>query len=276
MAPADFFSLTRRRILHGLAALPLGPLLAGCSSDLPPVSAPAGPPWATGGTAAMRGGYRDPFADGPGATCALTCSAILGPCYARTEVRRDMSEGHTGLPTRLAFRIVDEACRPLPNASVDVWHAAPEGTYSGEDADDFCTGEDKAARAARWFRGVQPTDANGRADLDTCFPGWYPGRAVHIHLTVRVGDVDSVTTQLYFDDVLCDQILTSQPFYAERGPRDTRNTSDGLIAPDAVAAYSFQTERTPEGALLAWKTLVVRTSAPTSCEVPGPRRSGRG
>ncbi|WP_426752119.1 hypothetical protein [Myxococcus sp. Y35] len=47
-------------------------------------------------------------------------------------------------------------------------------------ASDFCTSGDAEARAARWFRGVQTTDANGRVNFDTCFPGWYSSRTIHI------------------------------------------------------------------------------------------------
>jgi hypothetical protein len=74
--------------------------------------------WATGGTKSMTGNYPDPFAMGVGNVCMLTCSSILGPCYAKTLERRDMSEGHDGLPVRLSFLILDEACKPLPGVSI--------------------------------------------------------------------------------------------------------------------------------------------------------------
>ena len=174
--------ITRRGLLRGiglsLAAVPLGKLLIACGgseSDGVTGDTDAGTTdpgvWATGGTAAMTAvaSYPDPFAAGLGAVCNLTCESTLGPCYATTLERRDISEGHDGLPVRLAFLVVDETCKPIPGATVDIWHAAPEGLYSGEDASDFCTSGDAVARAARWFRGVQTTDANGRADFDTCF-----------------------------------------------------------------------------------------------------------
>src|SRR4051794_41121421 len=72
--------------------------------------------WATGGTASMSGTYPDPFAAGIGTTCSLTCSATIGPCYAQTIERADISEGRAGLPVRLSFLVVDEACKPVANA----------------------------------------------------------------------------------------------------------------------------------------------------------------
>jgi protocatechuate 3,4-dioxygenase beta subunit len=218
----------------------------------------------------MTGNYPDPFTAGLGSSCALTCAATLGPCYAATLERMDISEGHDGLPVRLAFLVVDESCNPISGASVDIWHAAPEGLYSGDDASDFCTSGDATARAARWFRGTQTTDAKGRADFNTCFPGWYSSRTIHIHFTIRIDGTEYVTSQLFFDDALDDDIVNTQPLYNARGSRDTTNQNDTVISASLVADYLFQTARMSDGAMLAWKTLIIRSStASTLCNVPG-------
>jgi protocatechuate 3,4-dioxygenase beta subunit len=223
--------------------------------------------WATGGTKVMTGTYADPFTAGTGTTCELYCQSTLGPCYAKTEERKDISEGHDGLPVRLAFLVVDDACKPIAGASVDIWHCGPEGLYSGDDASDFCTSGDATAKAARWFRGVQTTDADGRVDFDTCFPGWYSGRAIHIHFIIRIGDTASVTSQLYFEDSLNDDILNTQALYNTRGERDTRNTADNIVDQGQLGDFTLQTRKMTDGALLAWKTLIVRSSTGTSlCE----------
>lgn len=278
--------LTRRRVLQGIgtavAAAPLAHLMA-CSSNgaarpgwdaaAPDAGAETG--WATGGTASMSGDYPEPF-DGEalGPACVLTCAQILGPCYTATLVRKDISEGHHGLPMRLALRVVNEACQPIEGAEVDVWHTLPEGVYSGADADPFCTQDDPYAESGRFFRGVQVTDASGRVDFDSCFPGWYPGRSIHVHFTIRIGGVEHVTSQLYFDDALGDEIIATQPHYRDRGPRDTNNTNDGVISATAVADYILAGEQMPDGALLAWKTLVIRSSLDTDlCRAP--RRARR-
>jgi protocatechuate 3,4-dioxygenase beta subunit len=36
-----------------------------------------------------------------------------------------------------------------------------------------------------FLRGRQRTDSNGMVAFHTIYPGWYPGRTVHIHLTVH-------------------------------------------------------------------------------------------
>lgn len=259
--------MTRRTVLSGIGlafvTAPLGQLLA-CSSD-DKGSGTGAAAWAIGGTAAMTAAstYPDPFASGLGTTCKLTCEQILGPCYAVTLKRKDISEGQKGLPVRLALLVVDESCKPIQGATVDIWHTGPNGLYSGEDASTFCTHDDAEAVAGKWFRGVQTTDAKGRVDFDTCFPGWYGGRALHIHFTIKIGEVEYVSSQFYFEDALGDEIMKSQALYSSRGERDTKNTNDLVIKPELLADATLQTKRMSDGAMLAWKAIVIRSSVDT-------------
>jgi protocatechuate 3,4-dioxygenase beta subunit len=83
-----------------------------------------------------------------------------------------------------------------------------------------------------FLRGYQMTDENGTARFATIYPGWYQGRAVHIHFKIRT-DPESeqgyeFTSQLYFDDALTDQVHAQAP-YAEKGERDLRNDDDGIF-----------------------------------------------
>jgi protocatechuate 3,4-dioxygenase beta subunit len=58
-------------------------------------------------------------------------------------------------------------------------------------------------RGKKFLRGYQTTDANGVAEFLTIYPGWYPGRAVHIHFKIR-NDPASRRAQeffaVYFDE----------------------------------------------------------------------------
>ncbi|WP_224366713.1 dioxygenase family protein [Hyalangium versicolor] len=264
--------LTRRKLLYGMgvtaAAVPLVKLLAACGSSddgTPGMDDIVDPgAWAIGGTQSMTAlkDYPNPFVTGLGAVCAVTCETMLGPCYAVTLEREDISEGESGLPARLAFLIVDEACKPIQGATVDIWHCGPDGLYSGDDSSDVCTFGDARARAARWYRGVQTTDKNGRVNFNTCFPGWYRGRTIHIHLTVRLANQEYVTTQLIFDDALANEIVATQPLYDTRGQRDTTNSTD-IVVSQSGSDHVFETRRMADGALLAWKTLVIRSSLST-------------
>ncbi len=219
------------------------------------------PGWATGGTDAMiePGAYPDPFAAG-GTACELFCEMTLGPCFGESPVRRDISEGYPGVPMRLALRLVDaDGCTPVEGAEVDVWHCSMIGLYSGDDVIDFCTTGDADARSHRFFRGTQTSDADGRVIFDTCFPGWYPGRAVHVHFRVRRGGEQFVVSQVFFPSDLVEEIFGTVEGYVEAGQPDTPNERDGFLPRDQDP-FLVTVARMDDGAMLASKTIALRSS----------------
>jgi protocatechuate 3,4-dioxygenase beta subunit len=223
----------------------------------------AGPgvPWASGGTQSMTGGYPNPFDVGMGGTpCTLYPSQTLGPCYARMPaMREDISDGMAGLPLRLSFLVVrGTACMPVADANVDIWHSGVDGIYSAFATGSICNPSTMDVRQEMFCRGHGTTNAAGRVDFSTIFPGWYSGRAVHIHFTVRIGASEEVTSQLYFDDDLVTEIQ-SQGEYAARGMRSTTNDADftfrsGGASPEEVL---MSTAKRPDGVLHAWKVLAI-------------------
>jgi protocatechuate 3,4-dioxygenase beta subunit len=78
----------------------------------------------------------------------------------------------------------------------------------------------------KFLRGYQLTDASGLALFTTVYPGWYSGRAVHIHFKIRSGGLE-FTSQLYFDESLTDQVHSQSP-YNGKGRRNTLNSQDGI------------------------------------------------
>jgi protocatechuate 3,4-dioxygenase beta subunit len=195
-----------------------------------------------------------------------------GPCYdSASTVRQDISDGQNGLPMRLALRILDSNCNPVSGASIDVWHTSAVGKYSGDDTANenvaFCTGNDSDYTSHLYFRGRQTTDASGKAYFDSCFPGWYSSRTIHVHLTIRVRGTAYLTTQLFFTDALDNSIIGSEPLYDARGSRDTTNSTDTVLPKSAATAanYIFDTAQMTDGAMLAWKTVILRTAAQASC-----------
>jgi hypothetical protein len=113
--------------------------------------------------------------------------------------------------------------------------------------------------ALKFCRGVQTTDANGRVNFSSVIPGWYQGRAVHIHFTVRLNGQEFVTGQLFFDDALLDEI-EKQVDYQARGTRDTRNTQDGVLPAADPSPYILSAAKRADGALQAWKMIAIRSS----------------
>jgi protocatechuate 3,4-dioxygenase beta subunit len=79
-----------------------------------------------------------------------------------------------------------------------------------------------------FLRGIQRTDRNGLALFRTIYPGWYPGRTVHVHLKVYLGGQTVHTGQLFFPDTLTDAVYTGSP-YSQRPGRDTRNATDSIF-----------------------------------------------
>lgn len=211
--------------------------------------------WASGGTAAMTDSdsYPNPFV--VPASCALFTSSTLGPCFASSPVRRDVSEGEAGLPVRLALQILDADCAVIEGAHVDIWHTGNSGLYS-EGPIEFCTDGDAEAEAAMYFRGAQVTDADGQVAFDTCFPGWYVSRAIHIHFQVFMPGGGSATkiSQLYFDPDLTRDIFASHVDYAEFGQPAVTNAGDSIYASVGEAGI-LETSRMTDGAMLAWKQI---------------------
>ena len=138
--------------------------------------------------------------------------------------RRDVTEGYPGHPLRLGFRVVDGDCVPVPGAAVEIWHADASGDYSA--FDDGGDGKDEGA-GTTFLRGTQVADADGIVEFHTIYPGWYPGRAVHIHLRVRRAGELVLTSQVFFDDAYTEGIF-AETAYAANGRPDTVNADDFL------------------------------------------------
>lgn len=276
-------TLTRRTLLRAAGTLPIAHVVGcnGSSADTVDAFAgidgtngdtcgPAAPAWATGGTAGMTNEqcYPDPFANGIGACPLVVCATTAGPCTAPAPARVDVSEGRPGLPVRLALKLVTaETCAPLADAVVEIWHTQVTGVYSGQTpSPGFCSGGDADAPNHSYFRGTQTTDANGRVDFDTCFPGWYPGRAIHIHFSVAIGADRYLVSQLFFAEPLVQDIFATHPDYTPRGKPDTTNARDGVIGGAAnFEAYVLDVARMSDGAMLASKAIAIRTLDTTNC-----------
>lgn len=232
--------------------------------------------WATGGTQAMtdKASYPDPFA-ALGTSCALYCQATLGPCHAVSPEREDVSDGWDGIPVRLVLRVVDEACAPLEDAIVEIWHTNNAGIYSG-DINTMCN-ETEEQRAAGFFRGYRRSDSDGRVAFDTVYPGWYAGRAIHIHFRIMTGVYDgsdraasTLVSQLFFSDELNAAVFSDEPIYADYGQPDTSNVDDNVVGGEAdLTPYVLDVQKMSDGAMLASKTIIVRSASAANCALEG-------
>jgi protocatechuate 3,4-dioxygenase beta subunit len=167
--------------------------------------------------------------------CIVRPELTEGPYFVdeqleRSDIRSDPATGaiSAGIPLRLEFRVTQvngSACMPLAGVAVDVWHCDAAGIYSDATDRSFNT------VGQQFLRGYQRTGASGIAQFTTIYPGWYRGRAVHIHFKMRT-HLDSnqgyeFTSQLFFDDNFTDVVHSREP-YAAKGQRDLRNDGDGI------------------------------------------------
>jgi protocatechuate 3,4-dioxygenase beta subunit len=150
-----------------------------------------------------------------------------GPFYFDAGLlRRDITEGRPGTPLVLALEVVSSgSCSPLRDAVVDIWHCDAGGTYSGYGSE--------GTSGERFLRGIQVTDANGRVEFDTIYPGFYRGRTIHVHFKVHLDERTAVTSQLFFPESVNDAVMAMSP-YRDEGTRDTRNSGDSIFSSATV------------------------------------------
>lgn len=218
--------IDRRRALALLGGAGILAVGAACSSESSTAStASTRSSASTGSSTPGGGGAGDP-------ACTLTPQQTEGPYYLDLdEVRSDITEDRQGSPLSLAVTVVDAAsCEPIKDVAVDVWHCDAEGVYSGFDE----------GFGETFLRGTQITDRRGVAEFATIYPGWYPGRSVHIHLKVHTSGSVEHTGQLYFDDGLAPEVY-GQGVYADRGEPDTTNDADFLFAEGGSATLMTPT-----------------------------------
>lgn len=136
--------------------------------------------------------------------CRLSPVQTAGPFYLEDALlRQDITDGKPGIALKLQFEVLQlDGCQPLDDAALEVWHCDAQGAYSGVGAD----------QGSRFLRGVQITDAAGRAEFRSILPGYYPGRTNHVHLKVHLGERDIHTGQLYFPEAVIRPAMTRQPY----------------------------------------------------------------
>lgn len=200
----------------------------------------------------------DDFNGGQG--CALTPDTVEGPYFICTDatIGKDITGGKPGQPLSLALRVLDQTCTPVSGAIVDVWHCDARGNYSGHvvDPDVFvrpAPGRRAPDAPTRFLRGVLATDADGIAEFDAIYPGYYYGRPIHTHYKVHVSNRAFMTSQALYPEDINEQVMAMAPYSDPRSSRRTLNNQDmSIIGPTGEFRIA---ER--GGRLLATVTLVV-------------------
>jgi protocatechuate 3,4-dioxygenase beta subunit len=175
-------------------------------------------------------------------TCSVAPTETVGPFPSLQDlIRSDVREDRQGTPLQLTINVVNVAagCAPLTNVAVEIWQCDVGGNYS-----------QYGSQAARtYLRGIQTTDAAGNVTFTTIYPGWYQGRATHIHVEVARAGQSLKVTQIAFPEDISNQVHT-QGVYASRGVNTTTNARDGIFA-DGVSTQMATVTGSPASGMQA-------------------------
>jgi protocatechuate 3,4-dioxygenase beta subunit len=160
--------------------------------------------------------------------------------------RRDITEGKPGIPLTLTLTVVNvsSACAAVSGLQVEIWQCDATGNYSEYSQPGFNgTGQ-------TFLRGVQTTDANGQVTFNTIYPGWYAGRATHIHVDVyRSGSIVK-STQIAFPETVSSAVYASGVYAAHGQNTQTTNANDNVFS-DGVTNELATVTGSPSGGYTA-------------------------
>ncbi|UHG90988.1 intradiol ring-cleavage dioxygenase [Spirosoma oryzicola] len=210
--------------LLGIAAVV--PMIESCSStEIDPTSTTT-----TGsGTSSSTGSTNGSSSS----DCSVTPSETEGPFPTKKPanfVRKDIRDDRTGVAFTMNITIknANSSCAALAGALVDVWHCDKDGNYSeyggtGMQSTNYTNVD--------FLRGRQTTDSNGLVSFTSIFPGWYSGRAPHIHVHIYNSSGKSLlVTQIAFPyDIANTVYTTGQSYGYTKGAQDTKNEKDNVF-----------------------------------------------
>ncbi len=200
--------INRREAIGAIGAAAGAALAFGCSNSS---TSPSATTTTTGTTTGSTN-----------SACAVTPTETIGPYPSVTDIfRSDIRETKTGTVLTLTIKVVNvnAGCAAVAAANVEIWQCDATGNYS----------EYGTQTAQTYLRGIQTTNSNGEVTFTTIYPGWYQGRATHIHIEVKTGGVSRKVTQIAFPESVNNTVYATG-VYASRGSNPMSNLSDGIFA----------------------------------------------
>jgi protocatechuate 3,4-dioxygenase beta subunit len=186
------------------------------------------------------------------AASRLTPELTEGPYWVDTMLRRSDVRANTpgaktapgvaqdGVPLELTINVL-EGGEPLSGVAVDIWHANAHGLYSDESSQaaggGTSGGDTSGENYLRGYqitgkdRGIKAAPVAGQVSFKTIWPGWYTGRAIHIHVRVRKlsehgATIAGYTTQIFFSDADNEAVLSGAAPYNARSPQSDPTTDE--------------------------------------------------
>lgn len=166
-------------------------------------------------------------------SCTTTPTETEGPFPTKSPsslLQSNIVGDRTGVALTVKVYVTNRnnSCAPLSNAIVDIWQCDAAGNYSEYGGSGM---QSINYAGVHWLRGRQITDSNGVVTFTSIFPGWYSGRAPHIHVHVyNTSGTSLLVTQIAFPTDICNTVYTSASPYKSRGTQDTQNANDNVFS----------------------------------------------
>lgn len=266
---SDFSHLLNRRNLLSLAGM--AGFLAACDGGPSMGKAEANVvATAADGSACIKlpAETNGPFpADGTNALAGAKVNVLTKSGVIRKDIRPSfdgLTDVADGVVVNLELTLLDvsNACNPLADHVIYIWHCDAAGTYSIYERAD-----------SNNLRGAAMTDSKGVAQFTTIFPGCYNGRWPHIHFEVFAspdkavsGEASLLTSQFALPQQTCDAVYASHPAYA-KSPANLAKlsiASDGIFGdntPEQLAAQTLSLAGDPKTGLSAAARIAIRTAS---------------
>lgn len=166
-------------------------------------------------------------------SCTATPAETEGPFPTKAPsslVQSNITGDRTGVPLTAKIKITNKnnSCAALAGVIVDIWHCDAAGNYSEYGGSGM---QSTNYSSVHWLRGRQTTGADGTVTFTTIFPGWYSGRAPHIHVHIfNAAGTSLLVTQIAFPTDVCNTVYTTASPYSSRGTQDTQNSRDNVFS----------------------------------------------
>ena len=192
--------------------------------------------------------------------CEVSPRETKGPFPTKTPsqmLQSNIKSDRIGIALLVNLTIVDKTnnCKPLAGANIDIWHCDKDGNYSEYGNHPM---QRTDLTSAHFLRGRQITDEKGLVSFLSIYPGWYRGRAPHIHIEIfDKSGASLLVTQVAFPENISNKVHTS-PLYAARGEADTSNNEDNIFSDSLSEQMAVVTGNVKDGFTLS-STIVVKS-----------------
>lgn len=220
-----------KKSMTSIGVISLTPFISGCSKDESIIT-----------ETVVNGGNPD---------CLVLPIETAGPFPTRNPnslVMEDITGDREGVPLTINLLIAkSNNCTAIENARVDIWYCDAAGNYS----------EYVLNSSLHFLRGRQITNSEGMVSFKGIFPGWYPGRAPHIHVQIFDNNDNSLlVTQLAFPKAICDTVYTTATNFYKKGKQDTSNEKDNTFR-DGTAVQLAKIEGNLANGLILTHTIAL-------------------